>query len=141
MKFWDSSAIIALLVRGHASERIADVFRDDTAILAWWGTEVECVSALSRQEREAPSAAAIIEGAFDRLHYLMARWHEIQPTPAVRTNARRLLRTHPLRAADALQLAAAIVGAEGMTSSLPFVCLDERLTAAAKREGFPVLPV
>lgn len=52
--------------------------------------------------------------------------------------AKRLLRVHPLRTADALQLAAALVyRAEG--SPLDFVCLDERLCSAAEREGFIVI--
>jgi predicted nucleic acid-binding protein len=48
----------------------------------------------------------------------------------------RFLRVHPLRAADALQLAAAFTAAERRPSSLAFVCMDEKLLAAAKREGF-----
>jgi predicted nucleic acid-binding protein len=53
--------------------------------------------------------------------------------------ATRLLRVHPLRAADALQLAAAIIAAEDDPRSLPFVTLDDRLALAAEREGFPVV--
>jgi uncharacterized protein len=43
---------------------------------------------------------------------------------------------HPLRAADALQLAAAVVAAERDPPSLEFVSLDDRLLEAASREGF-----
>jgi predicted nucleic acid-binding protein len=56
----------------------------------------------------------------------------------VRQTAIRLLRVHPLRTADALQLAAAIAAAEDHPATLPFVTLDERLAQAAEREGFPV---
>jgi len=48
---------------------------------------------------------------------------------------------HPLRAADALQLSAAIVAADGDPSSLELVTLDRRLAEAAMLEGFPVLGV
>jgi hypothetical protein len=51
----------------------------------------------------------------------------------------RLLRVHPLRAADSLQLAAAVVASEGDPGELPFVCLDEKLAQAASREGFVCL--
>jgi hypothetical protein len=50
-----------------------------------------------------------------------------------------MLARHPLRAADACQLAAAWVAAEGQPETLPVVTLDGRLAAAAEREGFPVL--
>jgi hypothetical protein len=38
----------------------------------------------------------------------------------------------------ALQLAAAVVAAEGVPASLDLVTLDERAAAAARREGFVV---
>jgi hypothetical protein len=57
---------------------------------------------------------------------------------AVLEMARRLLRVHPLRAADSLQLAAAVLASEGRPSTLEFVCLDDRLGIAAQREGFRV---
>ncbi len=58
----------------------------------------------------------------------------------MRDQAGRLLRLHPLRAADALQLAAAIIACEHQPESLPLVTLDQRLAEAARREGFAVLP-
>jgi len=57
----------------------------------------------------------------------------------VRTTAIRLLRVHPLRTADALQLGAAIVAAEDHPATLPLLTLDDRLAQAAEREGFAVV--
>jgi predicted nucleic acid-binding protein len=54
--------------------------------------------------------------------------------------ARRLLETHPLSAADALQLAAALVMTEERPTGTEFVTFDIRLAEAANKEGFPVLP-
>ena len=78
---------------------------------------------------------------FDRLKQLAAGWHEIDPSDAVRETAVRFLRVHPLRTADALQLAAAFVAAERRPSSLEIVTLDERLAAAARKEGFVLVEV
>ena len=64
---------------------------------------------------------------------------EVQPSERVRSTAQRALRVHALRAADALQLAAAIVAAGEDRASLVVVCLDQRLTLAARREGFQVI--
>lgn len=60
--------------------------------------------------------------------------------PEVRNQAIRLLGLHPLRAADALQLAAALVWADRRPRGHPFVCLDAGLREAAHAEGFSVLP-
>ena len=58
----------------------------------------------------------------------------------VKASARRLLRLHPLRAADALQLGAALAWADGAPEGLIVHTFDRRLAAAAEREGFRVIP-
>ncbi len=136
MKFWDSSALVPLLVRESRTTGLAAVYRQDPDIAAWWGTEVECSSAVARLERAGVLDADRTEEVLSRLDALRQRWQEIQPVADVKMTARRFLRVHPLRAADALQLAAAFIASERRPSTLGFVCLDSRLTDAARREGF-----
>lgn len=116
------------------------VFERDGEVIAWWATPVECVSAATRLEREGRLDADGLDGVLRRLDGLADGWAEIEPSERVRSGARRLLRVHGLRAADALQLAAAHVAAEAHTASLPFVTLDRRLAEVARREGFSVEP-
>lgn len=139
MRFWDSSAIVPLLVREQSSDALHAAFERDPTVLAWWGTEIECVSALTRRERDGDVDSGVLRIALSRLDALVASWREVLPADGVRRTAVRLLRVHPLRAADSLQLAAAVVGATGRPDSLPFVTLDKRLALAALREGFQVL--
>lgn len=138
MKFWDSSAIIPLAVAEGSTDAMRAIAERDPVMCVWWATEVECVSALARLEREGALTEAATEVALERLGLLAESWNEVQPVAAVRGAARRLLRVHALRAADALQLGAAVVTAEGQPASLEIVTLDERLAAAARREGFAV---
>ena len=139
MRFWDSSAIVPLLVAESATPTLVSEFVRDPELVVWWATEVECVSALARLEREASIDARAMGEALARLDALALAWHEVQPAARTRQVAIRLLRTHNLRAADALQLAAAIAAAEDSPGSLPLVTLDARIATAAEREGFPVL--
>lgn len=139
MRFWDASAIVPLLVAESASPDLFSLLEADSGLLVWWGTPVECVSALARREREGALAAAGVREAVARLRKLSTAWEEVLPGDPIRATAQRLLRVHPLRAADALQLAAALAAAEQDPESLPFVCLDERLAEAASREGFPLV--
>ena len=88
----------------------------------------------SQRENALDEPAAI--DAFDRLRHLSGAWHEVEPGDPVREAAVRFLRVHPLRAADALQLAAAFVAAERRPPTLEVVTLDDRLAAAARKEGF-----
>jgi predicted nucleic acid-binding protein len=140
MKFWDSSAVVPLLVNESMTRIISKILADDRHMHVWWATEVECVSALARLERESSAPSAAIETAIDRLAALRDEWSEIGAGSNVRDVARRLLRVHTLRAADALQLAAAWVLADGDPGSITVVSLDDRLREAARREGFPLLP-
>jgi uncharacterized protein len=52
VKFWDSSAILPLLVDEHTSASVAAVYGDDARQIVWCLTEVEAVSALARRERQ-----------------------------------------------------------------------------------------
>jgi len=110
-------------------------------VLVWWATEVECASAIARLEREGALEPQAAREAFDRLKRLADGWHEVDPSDGVRETAVRFLRVHSLRAADALQLAAAFVAAERRPSSLELITLDDRLAAAARKEGFAVVEV
>jgi predicted nucleic acid-binding protein len=139
VRFWDTSAVVRLLVADASSAAIMREYELDPEVIAWWATEAECVSALARLERDDSLTAPSMAEGLRRLDGLARAWREVQPVTAVRTTAIRLLRVHPLRAADALQLGAAIVAAENHPASLQIVTLDERLAQAAEREGFAVV--
>jgi uncharacterized protein len=139
MKFWDTSAVVPLLIDAPSTPAVQHHLRDDPGLVVWWATPVECTSALARLERDGALDAGLMAQAFARLDRLELMWTEIQPGQQLRSQASRLLRVHSLTAADALQLAAALTAAEGNPHTLPLVVLDERLAAAAQREGFPVV--
>jgi uncharacterized protein len=136
MRFWDSSAIVPLLVEEPSTERITQLLREGPEMIVWWGTLVECASALSRIEREGHLTASETAQSFKRLDTLAANWIQIEPVDEIRVIARRFLRVHPLRSADALQLAAAFIASENRPNTLEVVTLDERLNTIAEKEGF-----
>lgn len=110
-------------------------------MLAWCGSQGECASAVARLEHAGHLDRSGAAFAFDRLKQLADGWREIEPSEIVRENAVRFLRVHPLRAADALQLAAAFLAAERRPSSLEVVALDDRPADAARKEGFELIDV
>lgn len=140
MRYWDTSALVPLLLAQPATERVHPLLRDDDDIVVWWGTVVECNSALARLERSGELPPPAIQSALEALALLREGWSEVSASEAVREQAARLLRVHPLRAADALQLAAALVWSGGSPTGLEVVSLDERLRTALSREGFSTLP-
>ncbi len=138
MRFWDSSALVPLLIEEAETDGARELYLDDTGAIVWWGTTVECASAVARREREGQLSPEAASEALERLDAVARHWHRIEPVDAILEISRRFLRVHPLRAADSLQLAAAFLAAEGRPSTLEFVCLDDRLVIAARREGFQV---
>lgn len=140
MRFWDSSAIVPLLVYEPTSPALHSILDADTTVAVWWATAVECNSALARREREGLLQADQVAAAQRRLRELQSGWYEVSPSQRLRDAAKRLVSTHDLRASDALQLAAALAATEDEPAALAFVCFDRRLSVAAAREGFTVIP-
>jgi predicted nucleic acid-binding protein len=137
--FWDSSALVPLLVSERRSSELVALLRSDPAPAISWATPVECQSSLQRRRRENTLEAPTLARALERLRQLAEDVDVVAPTVALREAAGRALAAHPLRAAGALQLAAALVWSGEVSGGL-FVSLDDRLRDAASREGFTVMP-
>jgi len=140
MKFWDTSAIIPLCIEEQKTHTVKDIAEKDGAVVVWWGSIVECYSAFGRLRREGILKPQEEAEVFAVLSQLAGVWTEIEHSEDVREFTRRLIQNYPLRAADSLQLAAAIVWAEKTPRGHEFVCLDSKLRSAAHTEGFAVLP-
>ena len=139
--FWDSSALVAVLLDEPRSHMLVDAFDADPTPVIWWATPVECHAAVVRAVRDKRVTREEATEAAERLREARAQLRELIPAEVVRTRAMRLLSTHALRSADSLQLAAALVWCEEEPSADTFVCLDQRLREAARLEGFALLPV
>jgi predicted nucleic acid-binding protein len=139
MRFWDSSGLVPLLVEEEHSKACRELLRADPRILAWTLTRTELVSALWRVHRDGLLDRRDVSVAERRLDAVSRKWAEVDAVLPVREQAERLLRVHALRAADALQLAAALIAVDHRPRGRAFVCLDERLCLAADAEGFAVV--
>lgn len=138
MRYWDSSALVPLCVAEPATPAARQLARD--GIVTWTLSVVEIASAIERRAREGALGPSDRTAARATLAQLAASWTEITALVAVQERALRLVATHPLRAADALQLAAALVAVGDRTTGHEFVSADARLRDAATREGFAVSP-
>jgi predicted nucleic acid-binding protein len=140
MKFWDASAIIPLCVDEEQTQIVQSIAKKDGALVVWWGSIVESYSALARLRRDKILSSEDEAEGHAVLSELAEAWTEIEPSDDLREITKRLLQNYPLRAADSLQLAAAVVWSGKTPKGHHFVCLDARLREAAKKEGFIVLP-
>lgn len=140
MIFWDASAIIPLCINEPQTKVVKNILKKDGSMAAWWGSVVECHSAFARLRRDGFLKHKEEDQVRNLLAILSEAWTEIEPSEDIRDIASRLLLLHPLRAADSLQLAAALVCAGKTPKGHYFACLDRRLRDAARKEGFTVMP-
>ena len=139
MRFWDTSALLPLFVAEAHSARVRGWLRRDPVVVVWALSRVELLSALARREREEPAVARGLLRARQRARAAWEEWSEVVALEPVRRQAERLVSVHPLRAADALQLGAALVVTDLDPAGFELVTFDERLALAALKEGFSVL--
>lgn len=139
MRFWDSSAIVPLVVEESSSRACRELRRSDPAVVVWTLSRTEVVSTIRRLERRRQLAPEEARAALLRFDAMFLRFSEVVMLEAVRDRAERTLGMHDLTAADALQLAAALVLVADKPKRRAFVTADERLAAAAGTEGFDVI--
>ncbi|HSS47970.1 MAG TPA: type II toxin-antitoxin system VapC family toxin [Thermoanaerobaculia bacterium] len=140
LRFWDSSALLALAAREPSAEGVDILLQRDPDVALWWGAILECVEALAELRRHNLITEAGFATARALIERIRNRAFEVQPSEEVRARALRILTVHPLKAGRALQLAASLVWCREHTQGVGFVCLDEPLRLAAAQEGFRVLP-
>jgi predicted nucleic acid-binding protein len=140
VRYWDASALVPLITAESRSEEVRGWLRDDPVVVTWVWTNVEIASAVERRVREGLLTRAERRLILDRFSVLAAGWDEVIDVLAVRARALPLLARHALRAADAAQLAAALLLRDELGTPPAFVCLDQRLALAAETEGLPTVP-
>lgn len=140
MRYWDTSALVLLIVEEPTSARTRALARRDRHIATWWGTYVECAAALARRHRRRRLTDTGHANAQAALRQTARTWTVVEPAPALREAAAQCAIIHGLTSGDALQLAAALAWADGHPHGRHFVTLDRALAEAARLEGFTVLP-
>src|SRR5260370_26452703 len=135
MRFWDSSALLPVAVVEASTAGVRSVLESDPVVVVWWAARVECEAAVARRRREGLLSTASEAQARHVLERIFQVAGEVPATDGVRQHAVRLVRVHSLRAADALQLAAALGWADGTVAGRELVTLDQRLAEAASWGG------
>jgi hypothetical protein len=138
--FWDSSALVPLFLNEPAS-RIANRYLRRYTPVVWWASPVEIASAIERSLRSGSIDPGEARQAVTSLNRLRTGWQEVSPDDAVRDLACRAVEKYPLRAADALQLAAAMLWCQQRPAGRAFLCSDRRLSEAAKTAGFSIVEI
>jgi predicted nucleic acid-binding protein len=135
VSYWDASALLPLVVREVRTSSYLRLARSE-AVVTWWGSYLECVSAIQRRAREGLAAPPQTAESYRLLEELAGDWREVGESDQLRRAATRFLRTHKLRTNDALQLGAAMVAGHFEPREVRFRSDDRQLLRAAEKEGF-----
>lgn len=136
--FWDSSALVPLCVAEERSPQ-AELWFGQFQIVIWWATPVEMNGALCRVKRDGFISGTEYNKAKTRLSAIESVSLVVLPSPALQLQARSLLERFQLRAADSLQLAAALAWCDTSPKGNVFLSFDQRLRGAAETLGFMAL--
>ena len=139
MRYWDASALVPLVVAEPGSGVVRAWLSEDDQIVTWAWTRTEITSAIERRTREGSLSRLQRREVLRRFEAFAGSWDEVTDVLAVRSRANAVLARHPLRAADAGQLGAALLIQEQLAGALTFVCLDHRLSSAAELESLRVV--
>jgi predicted nucleic acid-binding protein len=139
MKFWDTSALVPLIVDEEATTAMRALLSRDRHVVVWMLTSVELLSTLGRVGRASDELGDLLPGARLEAMDLFKTWAAVTHVEGVRRRAERLVGVHPLSAADALQLGAALIASGDRPETLDFVTLDRHLARSAQLEGFRVI--
>jgi predicted nucleic acid-binding protein len=133
--FWDTSALIPLCVKQRSTTTVQGLSTQYKKAV-WWSTPVEMRSGFARLVRMGQLPPNEHVQAQVRLENMRSDWLEIDPSEALREQAERLVDRFPLKAADAQQLAAALIWCLGRTNGRAFLSGDSQLLDAARQLGF-----
>jgi predicted nucleic acid-binding protein len=138
VKFWDTSALVPLIVDEPTTAAMRHVLSRDRDVVVWMLTRVELLSTLGRLGRMSADLADLLPGVRLDVMDLFTCWAAVTHVEEVRRRAERLVGVHPLTAADAMQLGAALLASGDRPETLDVVTLDQSLARCARLEGFRV---
>ena len=133
--FWDASALVPLCAGQVSTPRAVKHYKN-FQIAVWWATPVEIAGALARLARMSQLTPTELAKAQLIAKKLAGEWVVIHPTDALLNRALDAVSRYGLRAADALQLAAALEWCHDSPQGVVFLTADKRLRQAANLAGF-----
>ena len=91
MRFWDTSALVPLVVAEDETQRMRSLLEEDPHIITWAWTSVEFASAVERRARQGELNREHRRDALSRFADLAEIWDEVTDVLAVRRYALAVL--------------------------------------------------
>lgn len=137
MRYYDTSALVKQYLHEAGSNRVLELLKSGEKVYTASLTYAETHAAFSRRSREGRLKRQTTRRLALRFDRDWESYDIVVLSENVLQLARQMLYRHPLRSADAIHLASALLLARtSPTARWSFVCADGRLCDAANAEGF-----
>ena len=133
--FFDTSALVKRYVSEASSSAVLALWTTSSVLAVSQILYAEITAAFARRRRESPSSAQVLD---DAQRVFKGDWETLRRIAVddeVNQRVDSLLRRYPLRGADSIHLASALLLRDLLQSDVTFACADGALVAAAKQEG------
>jgi predicted nucleic acid-binding protein len=138
--YFDTSALLKRYVAEADSDAVAALWKKATKMAASQILYGELAAAFARRRRELPASAAALDQAQQTFRNDWTGILRIPVDDEINRRVDELLTRHPLRGADAIHLASALLVRDALKQPVTFACADLKLVAAARAEGLDVVP-
>lgn len=137
VRYYDTSALVKQYLQEAGSKLVLELLKSGEKVYTASLTYAETHAAFSRRTREGRLTRETTKRLALRFDKDWESYDIVVLSENVFRLARQMLYRHPLRSAEAIHLASALLLARtSPRSSWSFVCADGRLCDAAKSEGF-----
>ena len=138
-RYFDASALVKRYVHEVESPAVNRWLGESSSATCRL-SEAEIAATLARKLRDHELSSATHKQKIALLNADLVSMRVIEMSPAIFVGVNAVVERYPLRAGDALHLAAALILRDVLGEELEFVCYDTRLRRAAQAEGLRVLP-
>lgn len=132
--FLDTSALTKRYAEEHGSGAVRALFRSRKRLAVSRLAHAEISAALARKERDGALSRAQADAIFERLGSDFEAFAVVEIKAAIVARVPAIVRRHPLRGYDAVQLACALAIRDAK-AAVTFWCTDRELERAALAEG------
>jgi predicted nucleic acid-binding protein len=138
--YFDTSALLKRYVTEAGSDAVAALWKEAAVVATSQILYAEAAASFARKRREQPANAAVLDLAQQMFRNDWAALHRIDVDDTVNRHVDQLLSRHPLRGADAIHLASALLLRDLAQEHVTFACADIALMNAARAEGLAISP-
>jgi predicted nucleic acid-binding protein len=138
--YLDTSALVKRYFLEQQSDGLLSRWVQAEIVVSSSVAYAETVASFFRKRREAALEEEVIQQVLEAFLLDWKSFLRVEVTDELNEIVLRLVKSYPLRGFDAIHLASAVLTRGSLPEDFLFSCFDQRLSQAAREEGFATFP-